>query len=117
MTYENETFNIGNSEPYTMKELARLIYDYTNTTHPVDTKKELKFDTVKSFPNDVRRRVPNIDKMKVVFDWVAEHNTEFSVKKCVDHYYQGLKWQILLDIQYGFCYSLKNYEVVYEIIR
>ena len=52
---DNQTYNIGNPEPITMKDLARLIYNGQD---------ELKFKTVKSYDDDVSIRIPDISKIE-----------------------------------------------------
>jgi len=51
---DNESYNIGNPEPISMKELAKLIYRGND---------ELKFETIKDFKDDVKIRIPDITKV------------------------------------------------------
>ena len=52
---DNESYNIGNPEPITMKDLARLIYQGDD---------ELKFETVKDYHDDVLIRIPDVSKIE-----------------------------------------------------
>ena len=71
---KNETYNIGNPEPISMKELAKLIYQGTD---------ELKFITTKNFSDDVKIRIPDISKAEKELNFSPTKKVEESVKICV----------------------------------
>tara|TARA_B100001996_G_C18651923_1_gene589738 strand:+ start:897 stop:1847 length:951 start_codon:yes stop_codon:yes gene_type:complete len=73
---DNEIYNIGNPEPITMKELARLIYQGDD---------ELKFITTKSYIDDVIIRIPDISKAKRELGFEPTAKVKESVKKCLEH--------------------------------
>ena len=78
----NETFNLGNSEPYSMKGLANSIKALAFFYRMTDDK-PLEFQTVKEFPDDVRIRVPNCDKALKVLGWKAIKHTDDSIVECL----------------------------------
>lgn len=80
-----QTFNIGNPEPISMRDLAYKIRD----VHAKMTNEFLEFElkTVKSFKNDVRVRIPDINKLESIFKWKPKINVEKSIEKCLEVLY------------------------------
>ena len=76
----NQIYNIGNPEPISMKDLAKLIYQGKN---------ELKFITTKDFQDDVKIRIPDITKAKKDFGFEPTIKVKEAVKICLD---EALKW-------------------------
>tara|TARA_R110000822_G_scaffold310491_1_gene443478 strand:+ start:6566 stop:7516 length:951 start_codon:yes stop_codon:yes gene_type:complete len=72
----NQIYNLGNPEPVTMKDLARLIYRGDN---------ELSFKTVKSFDDDVMIRIPSIEKAEKKLGFRPTKKVAESVELCVKH--------------------------------
>jgi len=72
---DNETYNIGNPEPITMKDLARLIYQ---------GKDELQFETVKEYVDDVVTRIPDISKAERDLGYRPTIRVKAAVKKCLE---------------------------------
>jgi nucleoside-diphosphate-sugar epimerase len=72
---DNETYNLGNPEPITMKELARLIYQGTD---------ELTFKTVKEYSDDVTIRIPDISKATKELGFKPSKKVKDSVKVCLE---------------------------------
>jgi nucleoside-diphosphate-sugar epimerase len=75
---DNQTFNLANREPISMKELARLIVEIGK---PKDYK--LTFKSLPIFGDDVRERIPNVSKMIHTFDWEAKIKIRQSLKECI----------------------------------
>ena len=71
----NETYNLGNPEPISMKDLARLIYQ---------GKDELKFKTVKEYSDDVIIRIPDITKAINELDFKPTKKIKDSIKICIE---------------------------------
>ena len=71
----NKTYNVGNPEPITMKELANLIYQ---------GKDELKFITTKSFKDDVKIRIPDISKAQKELNFNPTIKVKEAVKICLE---------------------------------
>lgn len=82
----NQAFNLGNTEAWSMKDLARMIY-FAAQYEGVISKDAppLEFVTVKEFLNDVRIRIPNCDKAHMLLNWKAKKKTVESVNECVKH--------------------------------
>jgi nucleoside-diphosphate-sugar epimerase len=74
---DNETYNVGNPEPITMKDLARLIYQEDD---------ELKFETVKNYSDDVLIRIPDVTKAKEELGFNPSLRVKESIDKCLNHY-------------------------------
>jgi len=71
---DNETYNIGNPEPITMKDLARLIYCGDD---------ELQFETVKEYKDDVLIRIPDISKAKKELGFEPTIKVKEAIDKCL----------------------------------
>ena len=81
---KNETFNLGNPEPITMKELANLIYRTAQELGSLPKSKQpLQFRTTMSFKKDVRKRIPDIKKAQTRLGWQPTLRIKDSVKQCV----------------------------------
>ncbi len=88
---KNQTFNLGNPEPLTMMALANIIYNLGRALGLMpDTNLNLQFVTVKEYVDDVRVRIPNVDKARRTLLWEPTKNTNDSVLACL---------QFLLDKQ------------------
>ena len=72
---DNETYNIGNPEPITMKDLARLIYSEDD---------ELQFETVKEYKDDVLIRIPDISKAQKELGFKPTIKVKEAVNKCLE---------------------------------
>ncbi len=80
----NETFNLGNPEPHTMRELAFIIYQQAqNLSLLAKTDQQLAFKTVDSFADDVVKRIPDISKAQKVLDWHPTYRLADSVAECL----------------------------------
>ena len=74
---DNKTYNLGNPEPITMKQLAKMIYN---------GEEELQFETVKEYADDVKIRIPCIDLAKEQLGFQPTVKVEEAVKICVDSF-------------------------------
>lgn len=75
---KNQAFNICNVEPISMKSLAEKIYTYTGSN------KKLEFVTVNNYKNDVRVRIPSVDKLLSVTGPKTFQSVDTSIACCVD---------------------------------
>ena len=75
----NDVFNVCNVEPITMKDLAQKIYKH------VKNREELKFKTTKNYENDVRVRIPSVEKFTNSFFKFNYQSIEKSIEICVAH--------------------------------
>jgi nucleoside-diphosphate-sugar epimerase len=73
----NQTFNICNVEPITMKQLAEKIFHCHNSTD------QLKFQTVKEYSHDVLVRIPSVDKLSLTFGKYNYQTINQSIQQCV----------------------------------
>ena len=80
----NEAFNVGNPEPMTMKDLARLIFAAGQARGIIAARQELTFEHSAAFADDVRIRVPAIDKVGRTIGWAPQVKTRDSINRCVD---------------------------------
>lgn len=60
---ENQDFNIGSDKEIKMIDLAQKIWEV------MEIKKPFKVKFIKGFQYDIRRRVPNVDKVKKIINW------------------------------------------------
>ena len=81
----NQTFNLGNPEPISMKQLASIIYEQASEKELINGNGSgLTFKTEKSFPDDVRIRIPDVNKAKEVLGWEPTLKVAESVERCLD---------------------------------
>lgn len=80
---ENQTFNLGNPEPITMKDLANLIYGSAKSHGLISANGGLQFQTKLSFDDDVRMRIPDVTKAKEILGWEPTLKAAESVDRCV----------------------------------
>jgi nucleoside-diphosphate-sugar epimerase len=81
----NQTFNLGNPEPISMKQLASIIYEQASEKKLISGNGNgLTFKTEKSFPDDVRIRIPDVNKAKEVLGWEPTLKVAESVERCLD---------------------------------
>ena len=80
---ENQTFNLGNPEPITMKDLANLIYGSAKQHGLVSSNGGLRFETKLSFDDDVRTRIPDVTKAKEILGWEPTLKAAESVDRCI----------------------------------
>jgi len=81
---ENEAYNLANAEPVTMKELARRIFAVGKERGIVEGE-DLEFDHVPIYDDDVKKRVPAVEKAQDHFDWDPEMKLDDSLELCIDH--------------------------------
>ncbi len=74
---ENQTFNIGSDEEIKMIYLAKLLWRI------MGIKKSLRVKYVRGFQFDIKRRVPDITKIKKMINWQPEVKFETGLKEVV----------------------------------
>lgn len=79
-----EEFNLGNPEPVTMIELANRIYKKCKEKKIINSNKNLLFKSLPSYSDDVRLRVPCIDKAKKVLRWEPTLTLDEALNECID---------------------------------
>lgn len=81
---ENEAYNLANPEPVTMKELARRIFREGKERDLVRGD-SLEFDHVPIYEDDVKERIPSVEKAQRDFDWEPEVKLDDSLRQCIDN--------------------------------
>jgi len=76
----NQTINIGNPEPVTIKELAESIVKIAKKLGILDSEYELKYNSLPIHATDVKKRVPDVSKMKKEFGWQATIKLDQSIE-------------------------------------
>jgi len=80
----NEAYNLANPEPVTMKELAERIFE-EGKKRGIVRSEELEFDHVSIYDDDVKKRVPAVDKAVDHFNWDPQIKLEDSLDQCIDN--------------------------------
>ena len=73
----NQDFNVGSDEEIKMIDLARKIWDV------MGVKKPFKVKYIPGFKFDIKRRVPNVDKIHTMIGWKQEVKFEDGLKEVV----------------------------------
>ncbi len=79
----NETFNLANPEPVTMKDLAQRIFQEGQDRGLVHGDK-LRFDHQPIYDDDVRQRDPSIEKAERTFGWAPSVKLDEALTRCID---------------------------------
>lgn len=80
---DRQAFNLGNPRPVTMRELALMAYAEAGRQGLVDATKPLEFQHLPVFRDDVRLRVPAIDKARRVLGFEPRVSLEMALERCV----------------------------------
>jgi nucleoside-diphosphate-sugar epimerase len=83
---ENEAYNLANPEPVTMKELARRIFE-NGTERGLIEGERLEFDHVPIYDDDVKERIPSVEKATADFGWEPRVKLDDSLDRCIDNLY------------------------------
>jgi len=81
---EDEAFNLANREPITMKELARQIFAKGKERGMVESE-QLEFDYVPIYDDDVKERIPAIEKAEQELDWEPQVTVDRALDRCIDN--------------------------------
>lgn len=79
-----EAFNLGNPRPTTMEQLAQTIFDLAKRKGFDIPGETLEFDHVPVYADDVRLRVPAIDKARTVLGWEPTVSLEEALDICLE---------------------------------
>jgi nucleoside-diphosphate-sugar epimerase len=74
---ENQDFNIGSDKEITMLNLAQKIWQ------EMEIKKPFKAKFVKGFKFDIKRRVPDVSKVKKIINWEPQTRFEDGLKEVI----------------------------------
>lgn len=81
---DQETFNIGNPQAISMKDLAKKISSKAFEKGIINEKK-VEFSSIKAPKDDVRVRVPSIDKITTHLGWVPKISLDEALDICIDN--------------------------------
>jgi nucleoside-diphosphate-sugar epimerase len=82
---DNEIFNVGNSEPVTVKELVGKIVEIGKRSNVLPPDYEVEFEYLPAYDDDVKKRIPDVSKLQYAFGWVAKIKVDESLNNCIAH--------------------------------
>jgi len=80
----NEAYNLANPEPVTMKKLARRIFQKGKERGLVEGD-ELAFDYQPIYDDDVKKRVPVVEKAEADFEWDPNIKLDDALDRCLEN--------------------------------
>jgi UDP-glucose 4-epimerase len=80
----NEIFNLGNPEPVTMKELAQRIFRRSKGRGISYSSDRLSFNHQPVYDDDVRIRIPSIEKAQSRLSWQPVVTLDMALERCID---------------------------------
>lgn len=83
LTADN-TFNLGNPRPVTMRELAQLMFERARDRRMFGRDTSLTFKPGPTFEDDVLYRMPSVDRAKALLGWEPSLSLEAALDKCFD---------------------------------
>lgn len=86
---DNETYNLGNAEPITMRELASKIIHIAANEFKVFDDYEPEFTTIGMYKNDVRVRIPDVAKASHDLNWIAKMKVDDSIRMCLKYFLEN----------------------------
>ncbi len=82
---DNETYNLGNAEPISMRVLAEKIIDIAANEYQLFPSYYPLYETIGEYENDVRVRIPDVDKAEKELGWKAKLKVDDSVRMCLKY--------------------------------
>ena len=82
---DGEIFNLGNPVPVTMKELALKIHLAALRSGTLKDCRPLMFEHLATHEDDVRIRIPSIEKARRILGWEPTVTLEEALERCVAH--------------------------------
>jgi nucleoside-diphosphate-sugar epimerase len=79
---DDESFNLGNPRPVTMRELATMMFERAKACGLFGTGDTLTFSTGPTYADDVRFRMPAIDRARQVLGWAPRVSLEEALDTC-----------------------------------
>lgn len=80
---DNETYNLGNPEPISMRVLAEKIIKIASTEYRMFPDYYPLYETIGEYENDVRVRIPDVEKADRELGWKAKMKTDDSIRMCL----------------------------------
>lgn len=85
----NETYNLGNPEPISMRVLAEKIVNIGSNEFKMFDDYFLLYDSVGEYENDVRVRIPDVEKAERELGWKAKMKADDSIRLCLKAVIKG----------------------------
>lgn len=80
---DNQVVNVGNPEPVTVKDLAAKIVALGKRLGLLGEDYTLSFAGQPVYADDVKKRIPDVSKIKRLFGWEARTRVDASLEQCV----------------------------------
>lgn len=80
---DNQAVNVGNPEPVTVKGLAGKIVTLGKRLGLLEPAYELSFEHQAVYADDVKKRIPDVSKIKRLFGWEAGTRVDESLERCI----------------------------------
>lgn len=87
----NQDFNLGNPEPVTMLDLAQRVYGLYHDIIGKEPAEPLRFTHAPSFADDVRTRIPSIDRARDLLGWRPTVRLDEMLSRCIAHELESRK--------------------------
>jgi len=81
----NQIYNIGNTEPTTIKELAAKIVKIGKAHRLLPDDYKLTFNYQPIYADDVKKRIPDVAKIRKDFSWEAKRKIDESLTGYIKH--------------------------------
>lgn len=82
---DNQTFNLGNQEPISMRVLAEKIKDIASKEFKMLDDYFLLYESIGDYENDVRVRIPDCEKAEKMLGWKAKMKVDDSIRMCLKY--------------------------------
>jgi UDP-glucose 4-epimerase len=80
---DNQAVNLGNPEPTTVKELAAKIVTLGKKLNLLNADYSLRFEHQPVYADDVKKRIPDVTKIRELFGWEAKRRVDESLEQCI----------------------------------
>lgn len=80
---DNQTYNLGNPEPISMRVLAEKIINIASNEYRLFPDYYPLYETIGEYENDVRVRIPDVEKAERELGWKALMKTDDSIRMCL----------------------------------
>jgi nucleoside-diphosphate-sugar epimerase len=80
---DNQAVNIGNPEPVTVKELVTKIVTLGKKFGLLGPDYPIHFEYQQVYADDVKKRIPDVSKIKRLFGWEARTRVDQSLEQCI----------------------------------
>lgn len=82
---DNETYNLGNPEPISMRVLAEKIIDMAAGEFRLFPSYYPLYETIGEYENDVKVRIPDVTKAEEMLGWKTQMKTDDSIRMCLKY--------------------------------